>query len=68
MTIVVNGHEQVVVDDLDVASLVRSLGRDPDRPGTAVARNGDVVARRDWPTTMLADGDAVEVVRAVGGG
>ncbi len=68
MTIVVNGHEQVVVDDLDVASLVRSLGRDPDRPGTAVARNGDVVARRDWSTTMLADGDAVEVVRAVGGG
>ena len=68
MTIVVNGHPQTVADDLDVATLVRALGQDPDRPGTAVACNGDVVPRRDWPATRLAEGDAVEVVRAVGGG
>lgn len=68
MTIVVNGRTQTLADGLDVASLVRLLGQDPQRPGTAVARNGDVVARQQWSATTLEDGDTVEVVRAVGGG
>ena len=34
----------------------------------AVAVNGEVVTRRQWPQTRVRDGDVVEVVRAVGGG
>ncbi len=34
----------------------------------AVAVNGEVVTRREWPQTRVRDGDVVEVVRAVGGG
>jgi len=34
----------------------------------AVARNGDVVPREEWPKTSLQDGDVLEVVRMVGGG
>lgn len=31
-------------------------------------RNGEPVERRDMPTTKLAEGDRVELVRAVAGG
>jgi sulfur carrier protein len=33
-----------------------------------VERNGEPVERRDIPTTELADGDRLELVRAVAGG
>ena len=68
MTIVVNGVQRDVAADTSVADLVRALGRDPDQAGTAIARNGDVLPRRQWAGTLLADGDTVEVVTAVGGG
>ena len=34
----------------------------------AVAINGLVVSRESWLRTVVADGDTVEIVRAVGGG
>ena len=39
-----------------------------DRRGVAVARNRDVVPRNAYETTVLDDGDVLEVVRMVGGG
>ena len=68
MTIVVNGAAREIDAPTSVAELVRALGRDPDQAGTAIARNGDVVPRREWADTVLAEGDTVEVVVAVGGG
>ena len=68
MTIVVNGVARDIETTTSVAELVRALGRDPDQAGTAIARNGDVLPRRHWADTLLADGDTVEVVAAVGGG
>ncbi len=68
MTVVVNGHAQALPAATSLAALVRSLGRDPSQPGTAVARNGSLIPRRQWDDTMLGDGDEVEVVTAVGGG
>lgn len=67
VTVVVNGRRHTV-EEADLAALVRSLGRDPDRPGTAVARNGEVVPRREWAATRLGEGDRLEVLDAVGGG
>lgn len=34
----------------------------------AVAINGEVLHRHRWPQVTLNDGDAVEIVRMVGGG
>ena len=68
MSVVVNGEPQALPLATTVADLVRSLGRDPDQAGTAIARNGEVLPRRLWPTTHLDDGDTIEVVTAVGGG
>lgn len=36
--------------------------------GVAAAVNGEVVPRRAWPHTKLADGAVVEIVTAVQGG
>ena len=68
MTIVVNGETHELSEAVTIAELVRSLGRNPEQAGTAIARNGDVVPRRLWAQTPLENGDAVEVVTAVGGG
>lgn len=36
--------------------------------GIAIALNGRVVRRRDWPQTPVREGDRVEIVRAMQGG
>ncbi len=51
---------------LDLRSLLADRGMNPD--AVAVAINGHVVPRRTWPEVTLADGDRVDVVKAVAGG
>ena len=41
---------------------------DTGQKGIAVALNGAVVPRAEWPTTPLKPGDSVEIVRARQGG
>jgi thiamine biosynthesis protein ThiS len=36
--------------------------------GVAVAVNGDIVRRQDWPNRRLQDGDEIEIVHAMAGG
>jgi len=38
------------------------------RLGVAVARNAEVVPRRSWSGTVLAEGDDIEIINAVQGG
>ncbi|MHA6796858.1 sulfur carrier protein ThiS [Pseudonocardia bannensis] len=38
------------------------------RTGVAVAVDGEVVPRADWPSTRLTDGARIEVLTAVQGG
>lgn len=68
MNVVVNGEPQSIAQDATLADVVAAMGRDPQTPGTAMARNGAVVPRREWSTTTLCDGDTIEVLTAVGGG
>jgi thiamine biosynthesis protein ThiS len=66
MLLVVNGDETEVADGARVADLLDQLGLGP--KWVIVERNGEPVERRDVPTTALADGDRIELVRAVAGG
>jgi glycine oxidase len=66
MDITVNGDPTELEDGLSVAALVAQ--RAPDHRRIAVAVNADVVPRSAWPSTVLRDGDAVEVLVAVAGG
>ena len=36
--------------------------------GVAIALNGRVLRRRDWPDTPISEGDRIEIVRAMQGG
>ena len=62
----VNGNHKQFETAMKVADLVRSLGLEGKR--LAVERNGEIVPRSDYAAVQLADGDAIEIVVAVGGG
>jgi len=51
-----------------VADLLAQKDIAPDMRGIAVALNGNVVPRAEWPNMQLAPGDAVEIVLARQGG
>jgi sulfur carrier protein len=66
VTLTVNGDPREVLPGATLADLVTQLVPSP--KGVAAAVNGEVVPRRAWPDTPLADGSVVEVVTAVQGG
>jgi sulfur carrier protein len=62
----VNGEQRDLANGTNVAEVVGTL-TDAER-GVAVAVDGEVVPRSAWAATALADGQHVEVLRAVQGG
>ena len=66
MSVRINGEECRVSEGLSIAGMVRELGFDPAR--VAVERNLEVVPRSTLGDVPVADGDAFEIVRFVGGG
>ena len=66
-TIRVNGEDRRF-EASTVIELLRAMGVDPERRGVAVALNGAVVRRGDWPAAALSPGDEVEIVKPVAGG
>jgi sulfur carrier protein len=66
LSIVVNGSARSCATGATVADLIRELALEGKR--VAVERNGEIVPRSRHGHTPLAEGDRIEVVRAVGGG
>ena len=66
ITVTVNGKPRRVEGPLSVTAFLKTLDINAGR--VAVAINGEVVTRSEWKDATVKDGDAVEVVRAVGGG
>jgi thiamine biosynthesis protein ThiS len=66
LRLLVNGEQRAVDAPCSVAALLGVLGLATEK--VAVERNHRVVPRREHATTMLADGDRLEVVTFVGGG
>jgi sulfur carrier protein len=66
--ITVNGDRQELPDGATVASVVAGLHNAREGRGIAVAIEGEVVPRAQWPSTELRDGASLEVVVAVQGG
>jgi len=64
--ITLNGDAHEVPGPLTVADLLAQLEIDPRR--VAVEHNLIVLKRATFETTMVRDGDAVEIVNFVGGG
>ena len=66
MTITVNGDDRVLDTPQTITDLLRDLGLEG-RP-CAVERNRVVVPKAEHDSTVLAEGDQLEVVTLVGGG
>lgn len=66
MQITLNGENRSFDTALSVAGLLEALGHSGKR--VAVERNGDIVPKSQHGAVLLADGDNVEIVVAVGGG
>ena len=66
MRIEVNGETRDVPDRMSLVELVEHLTLAPER--LAIELNREVVRRDEWPRTILAEGDRVEIVHFVGGG
>ena len=66
LTIIVNGKETDVEEGSVLSDLLKSLGLNPER--LAVELNARIVRRADWHSTMISNGDKVEIVHFVGGG
>ena len=64
--ITVNGCTQVCEEPLAVSELLRRMALQGKK--VAVERNGEIVPRGEHVSTLLADGDRLEIVAAVGGG
>jgi len=63
----VNGEtRQLIAVSLEQAMI--ELGYRPDAVGIALALNGRIVHRQQWPSVALAEGDELDVVGAVQGG
>ena len=66
MRVTVNGGGRELPDGLGLVALLDELGL---RPGTVVVeRNGEALVRSELAGVVLADGDRLELVRAVAGG
>jgi sulfur carrier protein len=66
MKILVNGEEQRLDQGTNVQQLVQYLGLTHKR--IAIERNREIIPKSLYGQTLLSEGDALEVVVAVGGG
>jgi sulfur carrier protein len=66
MKITINGETRQFTEPLTVAALVETLGYTGKR--LAIERNGEIVPRGRHVEVLLAEGDRIEIVVAVGGG
>jgi len=66
MKLKINGEEKEIADGLTIIALLEDLKIRPAR--VVVERNREIVPREDYGTTLLTDGDTLEIVHFVGGG
>ena len=66
MQIVLNGETLDIAEGLSVEALVLTLADDP--RGVAIERNLEIVPKAEHGSTILQEGDRLEVVQFVGGG
>jgi sulfur carrier protein len=64
--VTVNGAARRFEQPLALADLVRQLALQDKK--IAVERNGEIVPKSALGSTLVADGDRLEIVAAVGGG
>ncbi|CAM4516645.1 Sulfur carrier protein ThiS [compost metagenome] len=67
MNLIVNGKAEIYQEDCRTVADLLNLPA-WNRRLVIVELNGEIVAREDYTTALLGDGDRIEVVHFVGGG
>ena len=68
MKVAVNGEVRDFEQPPKLLDLLEASVGPGSPAGVAVAVNGEVVRRANWPEVRLAEGDEVEIVKATQGG
>jgi sulfur carrier protein len=68
VNVTLNGRPAEMPRGATLADAVAAVGHDASARGVAVARNGEVARRSEWPTTRLQESDRIEILTAVQGG
>lgn len=66
MNITLNGEARAIPDGLSVEGLLQHLGIVSKK--VAVERNLEIVPKSTFPTTLITEGDRLEIVHFIGGG
>jgi thiamine biosynthesis protein ThiS len=66
LRVLVNGNDKELGDGAVIADLIAGLNLKPER--VAVEVNRKILKRSQWGSTLLVEGDKVEIVHFVGGG
>lgn len=64
--VTVNGEQRELAVETPLLDFLTALEIDGRR--IAIAHNGTVLYREDWPSVVIRDGDRLEIVRMIGGG
>jgi sulfur carrier protein len=64
----VNGEERILNSSISIAEFIEEELDGRETRGIALAVNEAIVPKQKWDTTMLSEGDRVEIVHAVQGG
>jgi len=66
LDVILNGEPKAIKTDSSILDLIQLM--DLGEARIAVELNLEIVPRSEHPTTMLKEGDTLEVVHAIGGG
>lgn len=66
MECIINGEAAVLPDESHVTDMLATRGLAP--TSVVVERNGNILPREHYATTVLLPGDRLEIVHFVGGG
>ena len=66
IAVTINGQSREIPEGTTVAGLFEVLGIDPE--GLLIERNKTVVSRSAFPSERIEPGDALEILRFIGGG
>ncbi len=66
MDLLINGKKQPFPDGISAEKLIEQLGLEDQK--LAMEVNCEIVPRSTYATHILQSGDAIEIVRAIGGG
>ncbi len=68
MIVKINGIQQDIEKKVNILDFLTNYLDGKDTKGVAIARNGVMVPRSHWNTTLIDESDEIEIVHAVQGG